>query len=62
MRSRAQISKNSRLGSIATLNSHSNPTFCIARGARRQLPERKLSRPPRVLTTPTPVSCLHHTK
>jgi hypothetical protein len=32
MRIRAQISKNSRLGSIATLNSHSNPTFCIARG------------------------------
>jgi len=28
MRIRAQISKNSRLGSIATLNSHSNPTFC----------------------------------
>jgi len=60
MRIRAQISKNSRLDSIATLNSHSNPTFCVARGARRQLPERKLRRPPPDLTTPTPVSFCRH--
>ena len=32
MRIRAQKSKNSRLGSIATLNSHSNPTFASLAG------------------------------
>jgi hypothetical protein len=33
---RIRYRKNSRLGSIATLISHSNPTFCIAPGARQQ--------------------------